>query len=41
MIKLNLTINPIKSLDSNLNSFIIEPLNIGQGITLGNSLRNV
>ena len=41
MIKLNLTINPIKSLDSNLNSFIIEPLNIGQGITLGNSLRRI
>jgi DNA-directed RNA polymerase subunit alpha len=41
MIKLNLTINPIKSSDSNLNSFIIEPLNIGQGITLGNSLKRI
>ena len=41
MNKLTLIENFNKNKELNFNSFIIEPLEIGQGITLGNALRRI
>ena len=41
MIKLNLVENLNRNTELNFNSFVIEPLNVGQGITLGNALRRI
>jgi DNA-directed RNA polymerase subunit alpha len=41
MIKLNLIENLNKTAELNFNSFVIEPLDVGQGITLGNALRRI